>query len=328
MCFFTGEPETCSQFKKFCDDNMIPRPKDFGKYEATDGQDINAFRRWLKDHRQSSYMTLRRGVIEGCKLLREHLTKSPEDIQFNEFRPNDTYQSNDMDDYLLSLCRFLPAKCPRNDELPRMLRLLTRSLVHEWEGDYESESGAHPKHINAKGKHSLQAMGWVMKTARNWMAHSQVLNELIPQDVAYLFMINMRAMFPLQPDVQRYERTLLSIFQTATSLPDKSAIKKALEDSYQRLKTNCQKVDIAPFQKFQKLANAAEEAGVDLDYSTLLYQILWHQLADGQFESRKERYIVKRDPVDFQCNDINKFFWTLLAAIYDRSFRDFGVTQR
>ncbi|MFA5923778.1 MAG: hypothetical protein WC856_21205 [Methylococcaceae bacterium] len=48
--------------------------------------------------------------------------------------------------------------------------------------------------------------------SRNWLAHGKVFEKLAPQDVAYLFIVNMRAMFELSDQLLPYEKNLLSLF--------------------------------------------------------------------------------------------------------------------
>ena len=63
-----------------------------------------------------------------------------------------------------------------------------------------------------KQKNILSALGWIMKNVRNWTAHTSVINRLEAQDVAFMFLINMRAMFDLGPKLVTYERVLLALF--------------------------------------------------------------------------------------------------------------------
>jgi hypothetical protein len=321
MVFYTGEPKTSKQFEEFCDNALVPRPKVFVK-EEPDEMGTNAFKTWLLGYRRASFMTLRRGIIEGCKTLQE-IAQKPNRIQFNQFRPNNPVSKKDIEDYLLSLSRFLTAKCPRKeDSPPHTLRLLARAIVHEWEGDSESESGAHPKHISEKKCRPLHSMGWVMKTTRNWMAHSQVLNGLSPQDVAYLFVVNMRTMFVLPSKVELYEKILLSNFQTATTWPSKLVIKDALEESYRKLEAEYHKAGgEGPLYKFQRLANETQKVGAALNYSILLYQILWHQLANGNFDPRLKAYTSNCDDSAFRFGiGEDDFLRMMLMVIFARSF--------
>ena len=328
MCFFTANTELNGKldvFVKHCHDALIPPPGSFEK----DDEGIAKFRGWLDNHRQSPYMTLRRGVIAGCKHLRRRLADAPDDIQFNRFRAtDDPVSTNEMDDYLLSLSLSLPPKPPSAGGTSRMLRLLARAIAHEWEGDTKTKSGAHPGNLRnprgrlEKSEFLLRGMGWVMKMTRNWLAHSQALNTLTAEDVAYLFIVNIRAMFVAEPQVRRFEKLLLTIFQPVASWPDEATIKKALRDSFIQLsETLRQNGDGASRFEFHYLANDTQNlAATDVDYVGLLYQVLWHQLAQRPANSPGGYECDCRDLTFRLGNGSDDFLKVLLSAIYGRSF--------
>ena len=61
---------------------------------------------------------------------------------------------------------------------------------------------------------------------RNWVSHANLLEPLTPQFIAFMFLINMRAMFKLPKDIQPYERILL----TCISSSSVNRIEDALEN--------------------------------------------------------------------------------------------------
>jgi hypothetical protein len=74
-------------------------------------------------------------------------------------------------------------------------------------------NGKQPKQLNKQNKQNgIYAFTWIMKMSRNWLAHGKVFEKLAPQDVAYLFIVNMRAMFELSDQLLPYEKNLLSLF--------------------------------------------------------------------------------------------------------------------
>ena len=160
---------------------------------------------WVKSRHINPYSRLRRGIIEGCRYLKA----LPEDkLQFNAFIKDTEKQINitDIHDYLDVLGGFLLLREPQDKST--LYKLFIRSLAHEWEG-------AEPKRIN--DNQATLAFSWIMKMSRNWLAHSKVFEQLTDQDVAYLFVINMRVMFDLGDDLLPYEVHLLSLFNDVIS---------------------------------------------------------------------------------------------------------------
>ncbi|MEF3075699.1 hypothetical protein V2P20_11755 [Methylobacter sp. Wu1] len=159
--------------------------------------------------RKNNYLVLRRGIIEGCrhivKLIEENkLTK--DDLRFNHFisETEKKVSIDDLQDYIKVLEKFLPLRAPSNNS--SLYKLFIRTLAHEWEA-------AEPKQLNKQNKQNgAYAFSWIMKMSRNWLAHGKVFEQLNPQDVAYLFIVNMRAMFDLGDKLLPYESHLLRLF--------------------------------------------------------------------------------------------------------------------
>jgi hypothetical protein len=196
MCFMTGEQSSFSDFKKQCDDIYIPQVVGFEKGDDNFGK----LRQWIKE-RESDYAILRRGVIEGCRYLKV----LKESLRFCKFSKNDKKLAFlDGDDYLDVLENFLPLREPSN-KAP-LYKLFIRTLAHEWEESVE------PKKID--DDQTTFAFSWVMKMTRNWMAHNStaIFNNLKEQDVAYLFICNMRAIFDLGNEAKAYEKNLFFLF--------------------------------------------------------------------------------------------------------------------
>ena len=196
MCFMTGEKNSFSDFKKQCDDIYIPEVVGFEKSDAEYGK----LRQWIKE-RESDYAILRRGIIEGCRQLKELKEK----LRFDKFSKDDKKPAFlDADDYLDVLENFLPLREPGNKAT--LYKLFIRTLAHEWEESVE------PKKID--DDQTTLAFSWVMKMTRNWMAHNStaIFKNLAEQDVAYLFICNMRAIFDLGSETKDYEKNLFLLF--------------------------------------------------------------------------------------------------------------------
>jgi hypothetical protein len=197
MCFMTGEQSSFSGFKKQCDDIYIPEVVGFEKGDAN----FWKLRQWIKK-RESDYAILRRGIIEGCRYLKA----LKESLRFDKFSKDIKKPAFlDVDDYLDVLENFLPLREP--DNKATLYKLFIRTLAHEWEESV--------KPTKVDDDQITLAFSWIMKMTRNWMAHNStaIFNNLAEQDVAYLFICNMRAIFDLGIEAKDYEKSLLFFVQ-------------------------------------------------------------------------------------------------------------------
>jgi len=163
---------------------------------------------WIVKNCENSYSRLRRGIIEGCQYLK---SLDKDNLRFNNFIKDREkhYSLEDIQDYLTVLEKFLPLTLQSSNDNSTLYKLFIRTLAHEWEA-------AEPTSLKApdskRKQQEFYAFSWTMKMSRNWSAHSKVFAELAPQDVAYLFIINMRAMFNLGDKLHPYEDHLLQLF--------------------------------------------------------------------------------------------------------------------
>jgi hypothetical protein len=168
---------------------------------------------WVKRRYENPYSRLRRGIIEGCRQLKELKEK----LRFDKFSADEKKPALlDIDDYLNVLENFLPLREP--SDKATLYKLFIRILAHEWEESVE------PKKLN--DDQTTLAFSWIMKMTRNWMAHNStaIFNNLTEQDVAYLFICNMRAIFDLGDEVKDYEKNLFLLF-------NKSEASEAFKDA-------------------------------------------------------------------------------------------------
>ena len=158
---------------------------------------------WVKDRYDDPYSRLRRGIIEGCKYLKK-LTE--EKLRFNDFIQEQGKQVDleDLHNYLDVLENFLPLRAPTDKAV--FYKLFVRTLAHEWES-------AKPWESLKSVSQEIFAFASIMKMTRNWLAHSRVFEDINEQDVTYLFIVNMRAMFCLDDSLLDYENHLLQLFE-------------------------------------------------------------------------------------------------------------------
>ena len=156
---------------------------------------------WVKRRYENPYSRLRRGIIDGCRQLKA----SKEKLRFDKFSADEKKPAFlDIDDYLKVLENFLPLREPINKAA--LYKLFIRTLAHEW------EESVKPKKID--DDQTTYAFSWIMKMTRNWIAHNStaIFNNLTEQDIAYLFICNMRAIFDLGNEAKDYEKSLFLLF--------------------------------------------------------------------------------------------------------------------
>jgi len=321
----------------------IDLPLTFSKDEKNEVQN------WISERRNNPYSVLRRGIIEGCQYIQKHLSN---DIPFSQFcskknRQNVTAQN--MRDYLETLQNFLPRREPL-DTKP-FYKLFVRTLSHEWEEDFSPDNLKQADVPDESTLKRQRMFGWIIKCARNWTAHSQIFDKLAEPDVAFLFLVAMRAMFELSEKTERYENLLLNLLPDKLQKPElKTLIEKHPNDilsqcsnSYsQLLETYAQvlkkkgkllqppnptQLDFSSILKTMQYWDKNNEA--QFDYVTGLFQMFWHDLSPITVKSftptQDYRKIFFEYEYDFVLNDYGKddmdsFLFELARSIYKRSF--------
>lgn len=348
ICFLSGEAASTLEFVDHCRDALMPRPEAFEKADS----DYPRFREWLRQRQDDPYIRLRRAVIEGCEYLKQRVESDDSAIQFREFigtKGGDTERATraDIIDYLNTLQAFLPtlahserSSASDGQRLEQLYRLFVRTLTHEWEN--AANPGNLRRDMIPRKRDILVALGWIMKNVRNWMAHNSLLNQLAVEDVAFLFLINMRAMFDLGITPVAYERALLALISRAAGEPATSLNEDQLRDdlvrSYRNVKEQIlksRKVEDAIV--FSDMANnlvRANKISQEAICRTFLYQMFWHGLARLSTKIAPARDRVKGMNnlalyFSFDCSldryrsapgATDDFLYELACAIYRRSF--------
>jgi hypothetical protein len=194
--------------------------KDYEKNEEDyeKGEKDQKIRKWVKDCYENPYSRLRRGIIEACgdDGLKK-LAKDENNLQINDYA-KDKISSTDIINYLDTLSQLLPIREP--DDLNLKYRIFLRTLAHEW------DVCNIPNEYRRGEKHSASTFVEIMTKVRNWVAHDKLLEqhwvtpdkllkELNEEIISFLFMVNMRAMFRLDNNVQKYELKLLNCISTS-----------------------------------------------------------------------------------------------------------------
>jgi len=194
------------------------------------------FNDWLREKLTKAgmdfpYITLRRGIITACRELKSKLeAESEEWILFN--RTTETKLEKEyVQDYLSKLEIFFPLNPPDN------VKPLYYQFIKEFSADWEMSKcyfiENYTTSSDEKFKNNYQRQ---MKLLRNWSSHHQITDDLDAKDIAYFFMIGMRAWFNIEfNQILDYEKKLASIFEP-TKEPSNEKINQSICQSYYELK--------------------------------------------------------------------------------------------
>ena len=312
---------------------------------------LKNFHQWLTDkmtikNAEFSYITLRRGVIEACRFLKEDLRKKIE-RDLNDYllfyKTTDVKVGDDLeayrkysDDYLTKLENFFPLNSPENKS--SLYSLFLKELSSDWEsskGYYQKDS------VDFKGveKNFKNAVQYQMKLLRNWTSHNQMSEEIGEREAAFFFMIAMRAWFnlPVIP-ILNYEKILEEIFAEHRKSISEGEIYKMLASSYSDLRKKLEKkLKITP--DGNEFSNLIKSYGKLLDKKSsknkndakkksikLFYQNFWHGLypAKVQISPSKEtanEVLLKIQFFEYKQDIKNLFPFFLGELIYHSAFQ-------
>ena len=274
---------------------------------------------WVSSRHSNPYSRLRRGIIEGCKYLRNLTEENLEKLRFNNFIRGKDKQITleNLHNYLDVLENFLPLREPTDKAtFYKLYKLFVRTLSHEWESadDYlESMNLA---------SQELFAFTSIMKLTRNWSAHSRVFEKINEEDVAYLFIVNMRAMFTLDDDLLRYEKHLLQLFELV--IPDQEIINEVtLKKSYNHL------FSLPVYHRnthFNCVLDDVQKSNTQDDKYLIqgLYQTFWILTSRGELDEIKRKDGItkcyKFPKLDYFKDQKDSYLFELARHIYKRSF--------
>ena len=157
-----------------------------------------------------------------------------------------------------------------------------------------------------------------MKNVRNWMSHNSVINHLDEADVAFVYLVNMRAMFRWDFAPVRFEKLALILLKSgdgdSEAALDESALRRNLVRSYKKIRDLAQSHRVSESRHFASLVNNLAQPGVDngeVHFVQALYQMFWHGLVPAslsQFNERESRD--GKQYLQMACNfnfDVNRF---------------------
>jgi len=261
-------------------DAKMPLPILYNKGEN------NNIKQWFIQRKEPliAYEILRKGIFEGCQTALSTIQQDVKNIQFCEFIQNakPIEMLPIMQDYLKVLQGLLQIKEPSAFEKYAKFKLFMRTLAHEWEDKVEPH-----QQKNHKIKHTFAQ---ITKCVRNWSAHTQYFDKLNEFEIAFFFMIAMRAMFKFPDEIQSYEILLLKLFPNPENLlPDDQIITTKLSDSFDTLldayikvcsnKNKAVKLNQLDYIHIIKEMEYHEKDTSSFNYLQGLFEMFWHGLS-------------------------------------------------
>lgn len=308
--------------QKFINANIKPPVSPNPNKPFLEKEDKEFIEKWLIDKR-SDYFVLRRGIIEGCKKLKDLLDKKEATISFNNWLPSDNrVNADEINDYLNILENFLPLRKPDDEKV--LYKLFIRTLSHEWEA-------VDPKKVTITG------LPWIMKNVRNWITHNSTLfNELNEQMVAYLFLVNMRIILNFDSNIQRYENVLLQLFnenaleeniftsQIKNQLLPVSKVYLDLKNIVLNERQDKTKKVQDGFH-FNELANNLQQSNSTVKndqqlFYKLLYQMFWLTTSNPFISTGNRKNLLEIKFWNFDYGKKDDYLFELARHIYNRSF--------
>jgi len=220
-------------FKRLFKDARMPLALSINKGESKD------FDLWLKQkiteqNDEHGYIVLRRGIIDGCKYIQKLLGKPEDTSDKNLFNKlvEEPLTNEYFIHYLDKIGSLLPHKKP--GDLNKTFGSFSRELSFEWERCKHSEirESSPGRTVENNFKSFCQKQ---MKFLRNWSVHGLLTDELREKDIAFFFMIAMRAIIEMSIDrSNKYERQLGVLFKKQELLTA-SKMKIKLASSYEDL---------------------------------------------------------------------------------------------
>lgn len=328
ICFMTGEKgSTYEDFVSHCKAALLPFPRAFEKSD----REYREFRIWLHEFIEDKYLTMRRGILDGCFELLQRIENNPGCVRrdlFDSRSANSEQAEGDrlsgedscaqVRNYLWQLIQLLPNRFG-GDSSTQRIKVIASAITHDWSElkpqAFKDNLGTEWKGTN-KEYRSAKAFAEVAKTARNWIAHQQ-LQALQPEDVALLFLINMRAWLKLEDKSSPYERLLLDLIKVDADDPlSAEAIHRLMKCEYKKIENSPSR-----FQgwRFTQFANEGVKSRRLAASRKLLYQIFWFELSDPDQRSTGRPDVSWLFPRQTNA-PVSRFVSDLAAAISSASF--------
>jgi hypothetical protein len=248
IAFFTGEENSLRDFSRYCGEILIEKPK--YTFEKKDS-DFKRLRHWLGSKASTEELILKRGIIEGCRFIRNELNKialSDVEDRLLFFKTTSLKVDHDPETYKAELVDYLTKLESfflwyRDEHKSHLLLSFIRELAEKWNisSGYFSRDKQLPTFRSQLEDRFHRTTQLQMKRLRNWSVHGLLPSTVSEKDVAYFFMLAMRGW--LRFDITEsfeYESILSQLFQCLSpeemEFSMSSEIERQLEESYFDLK--------------------------------------------------------------------------------------------
>lgn len=248
IAFFTAEAQSLKEFSSYCGDIFLDKPAHcFQKNSAN----FKQLRRWLAEKTLQQSLILRRGIIEGCRFMKERIAaieSSELETQLIFYKTIPSSVNGDPEvlrrdsvDYLSRLERFFLSH--RSYDSEDLINIFTKELAAKWEASrgYFLRPKKAPQFRTWLEEQFHKTAQFQMKLLRNWSHHRLLSNHLTEKEIAFFFMWAMRSLVDSDLDETfRYEKILAMLFRGMSDLEltrqMNSALAFHLERSYEQLK--------------------------------------------------------------------------------------------
>jgi len=172
----------------------------------------SSIRNKILECNNTPYTVLRRGIIESCQWVLNWL-HDDDQIAINRFieDKNRHYYQDDIRFIFESLQEILPRREPEPEIKYALFRQFIRTLSHAWEiTSWPKEKPERPATMLLNAR--------ILKICRNWSAHGKIFNQALPETLlAYLMLMNLRAMLAPATSIMPHEQVLLRVFTVTPS---------------------------------------------------------------------------------------------------------------
>lgn len=212
ICFFTGNEDVLKDLFDILNKYGIPKPKVFCKSQPGE------FEKWLKSKFYNKNISLRRGIINACQYLTEWIESSnfsSEKIRVNNIKNNKEkiISKEEVKEWLETLPNLINIT---HDHWQKSFVFLL--LIH-WDDRLKDSYYINSSDPKKEEKNFYNSVFDILRMARNWSAHNrldltQSNSEFI---IAFIFILCMRSMFEIKPQIQSYEKILLKALLKSSS---------------------------------------------------------------------------------------------------------------
>ncbi len=320
IAFLTANDADLNDFKKQCQSAYFDEPHITKGKSSTGYSEIN---QWLLQKADDPYLTLRRGIIDGCRLYKKEIEiLTQKDLEYFLLFPK-TINKYDIDyqlwleSYVEDLFLYLELLENYYPITYKVSYSFIAELASPWENALNGffwENGKCKYENSNYQRNSLQSFydfnfkdnaNKIMKLLRNCVAHNMLSKEIEEKTVAFFFMLAMRALFNL--DIEKYhnyEYMFQTIFKGILQKPSKEQISSLLTSSYQELFSRWQAGKEDDVYKYLDLLKEYGNLRINKNTSRVNFakesiQFIYKSYFHGLFEYKTNDLVIQKNKLSF-----------------------------